>query len=61
MGRIFASASEVLHVDDDGGHARVWAAMAIGGVGGFVAGRIAPLRRFKTRRKLQTFVEEHPR
>jgi len=39
---------------------REWAAMAMGGVSGFVAGRVAPLRRFKARRKLQKFVERHP-
>jgi len=39
---------------------REWAAMAMGGVKGFLAGHIAPLRRFKARRKLQTFVAQHP-
>jgi hypothetical protein len=36
-----------------------WATMAMGGVTGFVAGRVGPLRRFKARRKLAKFVEEH--
>jgi ketosteroid isomerase-like protein len=36
---------------------REWAAMALGGLSGFVAGRVDPLRRFKARRKLQQFVE----
>lgn len=40
---------------------REWAAMAIGGVSGFVAGRVAPLRRFKARRKLKKFVKASPR
>jgi ketosteroid isomerase-like protein len=39
---------------------RAWAAMAIGGVRGFLAGRISPLRRFKAGRKLKRFVAEHP-
>jgi len=37
-----------------------WGAMAIGGVGGFLAGRVPALRRRKARRKLATFVAEHP-
>jgi hypothetical protein len=35
---------------------REWAAMAMGGVSGFVAGRVGPLRRFKARKKLQRFM-----
>jgi ketosteroid isomerase-like protein len=34
---------------------RVWADMAIGGVGGFLAGRVEVLRRWKARRKLRRF------
>ena len=37
-----------------------WAAMAMGGVRGFLAGRVGPLRRLKARRKLRKFVEQHP-
>ena len=40
--------------------AQEWAAMAMGGFSGFLAGRIAPLRRLKARMKLKKFVEEHP-
>jgi hypothetical protein len=36
-----------------------WAAMAMGGVNGFLAGRVGPLRRFKARRKLAAFVASH--
>ena len=39
---------------------RAWAAMAIGGAAGFAAGRLAPLRRFKARKKLQAFLRAHP-
>jgi len=38
--------------------AREWAAMALGGVGGFLAGRIGLLRRWKAHRMLRTFVEK---
>ena len=38
---------------------RAWASMAIGGVGGFLAGRVAVLREVKARRKLAKFVAEH--
>jgi hypothetical protein len=34
--------------------------MAMGGVSGFLAGRVAPLRKFKARSKLKKFVEQHP-
>ena len=44
----------------DEGDPREWAAMAMGGVKGFLAGHISPLRRFKARRKLKTFVAQHP-
>lgn len=37
-----------------------WGAMAIGGVGGFIAGRVPALRRRKAKRKLAKFVAEHP-
>ena len=39
---------------------RQWASMAIGGVGGFLAGRIPLLRGAKARRTLDTFIEKHP-
>ena len=39
---------------------RKWASMAIGGVGGFLAGRISLLRVAKARRTLDTFIETHP-
>jgi uncharacterized protein len=39
---------------------RKWASMAIGGVGGFLAGRISLLRGAKARRTLDTFIETHP-
>ena len=39
---------------------RQWASMAIGGVGGFLAGRIPRLRAAKARRTLDTFIETHP-
>ena len=39
---------------------RKWASMAIGGVGGFLAGRIPLLRGAKARRTLATFVKTHP-
>jgi hypothetical protein len=38
----------------------VWAVMAMGGIRGFMAGQVGPLRRFKARRKLATFVDAHP-
>ena len=37
-----------------------WAAMAIGGFGGFVAGRVGLLRQRKAQRKLNAFVKTHP-
>jgi len=37
---------------------REWAAMAMGGAKGFLAGHIAPLRRLMARRKLKTFVAQ---
>jgi ketosteroid isomerase-like protein len=40
--------------------ARVWAAMALGGVSGFMAGRFRFLRSIKARHMLQEFVENHP-
>ena len=40
--------------------ARIWAAMALGGVSGFLAGRVRLLRSFKARRLLQGFIEKHP-
>jgi hypothetical protein len=40
--------------------ARAWAAMAIGGAGGFLAGRVGFLRRMKARRKLASFAQRAP-
>jgi hypothetical protein len=34
--------------------------MAIGGIGGFLAGRISLLREAKASRTLDTFIEAHP-
>jgi ketosteroid isomerase-like protein len=39
---------------------RKWASMAIGGLGGFLAGRIPLLRGAKARRALDAFIETHP-
>jgi len=39
---------------------RAWGAMALGGVGGFLAGRVAPLRKIKARGKLARFLAAHP-
>jgi hypothetical protein len=39
---------------------RQWGAMALGGVDGFFAGRLAFLRRAKARRTLDPFIEGHP-
>ena len=39
---------------------RKWASMAIGGVGGFLAGRISLLRGTKARSTLDTFIQTHP-
>ena len=40
--------------------AHAWGAMALGGVGGFLAGRIRLLRSLKANRLLQKFIETHP-
>jgi hypothetical protein len=39
---------------------RAWAAMALGGVAGFLAGRIRLLRTLKARRMLSDFLQTHP-
>jgi uncharacterized protein len=39
---------------------RQWADMALGGINGMVAGRIALLRRWKAAKKLRRFVDRHP-
>ena len=39
---------------------RQWASMALGGVGGFLAGRLPFLRRAKARKTLDAFIEKHP-
>ena len=38
---------------------KAWGEMAIGGVGGFLAGRVGAVRRFKADRKLRKFVTTH--
>ena len=45
---------------NDSCDSREWASMAIGGIGGFLAGRIPFLRAAKARRTLDTFIETHP-
>jgi SnoaL-like protein len=40
--------------------ARRWAAMALGGMSGFLAGRLGFLRRSKARKTLAAFVASHP-
>lgn len=39
---------------------RAWASMALGGVTGFLAGRIRPLRSWKANQKLKAVVDAHP-
>jgi hypothetical protein len=39
---------------------RRWGAMAVGGIGGYVAGRLSFVRRLKARRMLEAFVKAHP-
>jgi SnoaL-like domain len=51
----FADDRIIEHNDDC--DPRKWAAMAIGGISGFVAGRVPFLRRLKASRKLRKFVE----
>jgi hypothetical protein len=40
--------------------AREWAGMALGGVSGFLAGRLTFLRRAKARKTLEAFMAKHP-
>jgi hypothetical protein len=40
---------------------RAWAAMALGGVGGFLAGRVRFLRSYKAEQLLRRFIKDHPR
>lgn len=40
--------------------ARLWGATALGGLGGFLAGRLRPLRSYKARQLLRSFIEKHP-
>lgn len=40
--------------------AKRWAAMALGGVSGFVAGRVTLLRRRRARQLLDAFITRHP-
>jgi hypothetical protein len=46
------------HVDDC--DARAWAQMAVGGIGGWLAGRLRMLRAWKAKRLLTQFVRGHP-
>jgi ketosteroid isomerase-like protein len=39
---------------------RNWADMALGGVNGFLAGRFEFLRRWKAKKKLERFIDQHP-
>lgn len=39
---------------------RAWANAALGGVGGWLAGRVRPLRSFVAQKKLHAFVDRHP-
>jgi hypothetical protein len=39
---------------------REWASMALGGVGGFLAGRLPSLRQRKARKTLDAFIASHP-
>jgi ketosteroid isomerase-like protein len=39
---------------------RAWARMALGGITGFLAGRVRLLRRWKANRKLQAVLSAHP-
>jgi len=48
----------VEHTDDC--DARAWAAMALGGVGGVLAGRFRVLRSWKGNKKLASFIRAHP-
>jgi ketosteroid isomerase-like protein len=56
----FRFANGAIVEQHDSCDSRKWASMAIGGVGGFLAGRISPLRQAKARRTLDTFIEKHP-
>jgi hypothetical protein len=49
----------IVHQHDDC-DARKWAAMAVGGVGGFLAGRLPFVRRKKARKTLEAFIARHP-
>ena len=53
----FTFADDLIVAQHDECDPKAWGAMALGGVGGFLAGRIAPLRRFKADRKLRSFVK----
>jgi len=54
---VFSNHLIASHVDTC--DARDWGAMALGGVRGFLAGRVGPLRRAMATRKLKQFVAEH--
>ena len=41
-------------------HPQVWAAMALGGVKGWLAGRIRLFRSLKANEKLDAFIRAHP-
>jgi hypothetical protein len=51
--------SSIVHQQDDC-DARKWAAMAVGGLGGFLAGRLPFVRRKKARKTLDAFIARHP-
>jgi ketosteroid isomerase-like protein len=55
----FAFKDQLIIEPRDTCDARQWASMALGGVSGFLAGRIAPLRRLEARKKLKAFVKQH--
>ena len=50
----------LIREQQDSCDARLWGAMALGGVSGFLAGRLRPLRSHEARKLLQSFIEKHP-
>jgi hypothetical protein len=56
----FCFQNGVIIKHDDVCDARVWAAMALGDVSGFLAGRCRFLRSVKARAKLRAFIAIHP-
>ena len=55
---VFRDGRIVEHRDDC--DSRAWAEAAIGGVGGFIAGRVSFVRRYMAGRKLKKFLRAHP-